>query len=121
MAFRDRYQVPIWLGESGENTDDWIAAFFHTLEAEHIGWAFWPYKKMGRASSILTIQRPAHWDEIIAYASTRKGTGNAEKQIATRPSLENSRAALNALLENLAPTRCQRNDGYVKALGKHTP
>ena len=121
VAFRDRYHVPIWLGESGENTDEWIAAFVHTLEAEHIGWAFWPYKKMGRASSILTIQRPAHWDEIIAYACTRKGTGNAEKQIATRPALQNSGAALNALLENLTPTRCQRNDGYVKALGMHTP
>ncbi len=27
LDYRDRYHVPIWLGESGENKDEWIAAF----------------------------------------------------------------------------------------------
>ena len=31
LDFRGRYDVPIWLGESGENTDQWIADFVHTL------------------------------------------------------------------------------------------
>jgi aryl-phospho-beta-D-glucosidase BglC (GH1 family) len=43
MEFRERYDVPIWMGESGENTDDWISQFVKTLEANNIGWAFWPY------------------------------------------------------------------------------
>jgi len=38
LEFRDRYHVPIWLGESGENKDEWIAAFTKTLEDNHLGW-----------------------------------------------------------------------------------
>jgi hypothetical protein len=117
LDFRDHHQAPIWLGESGENTDAWIAKFVGVLESNHVGWAFWPYKKMGRSSSVLTIQRPAHWNEIVAYAAMRRGTGNAEKQIAARPSLNDSQEALNGLLQNLSPARCVRNDGYVQALG----
>src|SRR5581483_570457 len=46
LDFRDRYNVPVWLGESGENNDDWIAKFRTLLEQNGIGWCFWPYKKM---------------------------------------------------------------------------
>ena len=41
---------PIWMGESGENNDDWIAQFVKTLEKNNIGWAFWPYKKMEKSA-----------------------------------------------------------------------
>jgi endoglucanase len=44
---RERYDVPIWPGESGENPDEWIAQFVKAPEKNNIGWAFWPYKKMG--------------------------------------------------------------------------
>jgi hypothetical protein len=117
LGFRDKYHVPVWLGESGENTDAWIAKFVGVLESNHVGWAFWPYKKMGRTSSVLTIQRPPHWNEIVAYAALRKGTGNAEKQIAVRPALKDSQAALDGFLQNLTPSRCVRNNGYLRALG----
>jgi len=32
IDFRERYDVPIWMGESGENTDEWIAQFGKALE-----------------------------------------------------------------------------------------
>src|SRR5271165_1061348 len=32
VDFRDKYHVPIWLGESGENEDVWIAKFRELLE-----------------------------------------------------------------------------------------
>jgi len=121
LDFRDRYQAPIWLGESGENTDEWIQKFTRVLEENQIGWAFWPYKKMGRPSSVLTIARPKYWDEIVAYGALRKGVGNAEKQVAVRPSLEHSQAAFDDLLTKLAPAVCTTNSGYVQALGMKAP
>ena len=45
LDFRDRYNVPIWMGESGENTDEWITQFVDLLNKNDIGWTFWPYKK----------------------------------------------------------------------------
>lgn len=62
VDFRDKYNVPVWLGESGENTDEWIAQYRSVLEKNSIGWAFWPYKKMAKTSAVVTITPPEGWD-----------------------------------------------------------
>ncbi|MGC1295357.1 MAG: cellulase family glycosylhydrolase, partial [Alloacidobacterium sp.] len=117
LDFREKYHVPIWLGESGENKDEWIAAFTKTLEANHVGWCFWPYKKMDATSSVVTFDRPAHWDEIVAFAKLASGTGNAEKRIAARPSMEDAQQAFDDLLKNIQFANTRVNAGYVQALG----
>ncbi|HEX4020935.1 MAG TPA: glycoside hydrolase family 5 protein [Acidobacteriaceae bacterium] len=117
LDFRDRYHVPIWLGESGENNDQWIAAFTKTLEANHVGWCFWPYKKMDATSSVVTFDRPVHWDAIIAFAKLPSGTGNAEKRIAARPSVQESQEAFDDLLRKIQFANTRMNAGYVRALG----
>ncbi|MBV9767178.1 MAG: cellulase family glycosylhydrolase [Acidobacteriaceae bacterium] len=117
LEFRDRYNVPIWLGESGENTDEWVQKFVQTLEENDIGWCFWPYKKMEKSSCVVSVLKPSHWDEIVALAKMPSGTGNSEKRIAGRLSVEQSRAALNDLLANIRIEKCRVNPGYIKALG----
>ncbi|KAA6456285.1 glycoside hydrolase family 5 protein [Acidobacteria bacterium AB60] len=117
LDFRDKYHVPVWLGESGENKDEWIAAFTKTLEDNHVGWCFWPYKKMDAPSSVVTFDRPAEWDKVIALAAIPSGTGNAEKRIAARPSPEEAQAIFDDLLGKVKFSGEKVNDGYVKALG----
>jgi len=117
LDFRDKYKVPIWLGESGENKDEWVAAFVKTLEDNHVGWCFWPYKKMDAPSSEVTFDRPVHWDAIIALSKTQGGTGNAEKRIAARPSPEDAQAAFDDLLQKILYSNEKMNEGYVRALG----
>jgi hypothetical protein len=121
VDFRDKYNVPIWLGESGENNDQWIAAFVKTLEENHIGWCFWPYKKMDATSSVVTFDRPAHWDAVIALSKMPAGTGNAEKRIAARPSPEDAQAAFDDLLNKVRCSSERVNPGYVQALGFAAP
>jgi hypothetical protein len=121
LDFRARYNVPIWLGESGENTDAWIHDFTAVLEKNEIGWAFWPYKKVEKASAFVSWEKPVHWDEIVAFAKTRGLTAGAEKQIAARPSLEHSRAALDDLLRKVQLRNCHVNTGYLGALGLKVP
>ena len=121
VDFRDKYNVPIWLGESGENNDQWIAAFVKTLEGNHIGWCFWPYKKMDATSSVVTFDRPAHWDAVIALSKMPAGTGSAEKRIAARPSPEDAQAAFNDLLNKVRYSSEKVNLGYVQALGFAAP
>lgn len=117
LDFRDKYKVPIWLGESGENKDEWVAAFTKTLEDNHVGWCFWPYKKMDAPSSPVTFDRPAHWDEIVKFAAMQSGTGNAEKRIAARLSPEDAQAVFDGLLETVKFANERENPGYIKALG----
>ncbi len=117
VDFRDKYKVPIWMSESGENTDEWIAQFRELLEKNQIPWAFWPYKKMDSPRALASFARPQYWDEIIAYAKLPGGMGDTEKRIAKRPPQEDINAAFAGLLENIQFGKCQINDGYLKALG----
>lgn len=117
LNFRDKYKVPIWLGESGENKDTWIAAFVKTLNDNQVGWCFWPYKKMDATSSVVTFARPKDWDAIVTFAAMPSGTGNAEKRIAARPSPDEAQQTFDDLLNKIRFSNEKVNDGYVRALG----
>jgi hypothetical protein len=71
LNFSDRYNVPLFLGETGELTDDWNAAFRHLHEAHDIGWSFWTYKNLDTTSTVVSVPRPDGWDAIVAYADGR--------------------------------------------------
>ena len=60
VDFREKYNVPIWLGESGENTDAWIHDFATVLNKNDIGWAFWTYKRMDATASIVSFPKPMY-------------------------------------------------------------
>ena len=120
IDFRDTYHVPIWMSESGENTDEWITQYRELLDKNHIDWAFWPYKK-DSPRSIVSFSRPQYWDEIVAYAKVPGTMGDTEKRIAKRPSQEHINAAFAELLDNLQFSKCRINQGYLKALGLNVP
>ena len=117
IDFRERYDVPIWMGESGENTDEWIAQFVKSLEKNNIGWAFWPYKKMEKSSAVVSIIPPADWAKIVEFAKLPRGTAHAEERLKTRPEPETITRAFTELLENVRLQRCRINEGYLRALG----
>ena len=68
IAFRERYNVPLWMGESGENTYTWISAFRELLEDNNIGWCFWTYKRLDTERSVVSIERPPEWEQIVAFS-----------------------------------------------------
>src|SRR5216683_1973323 len=115
LAFRDRYNVPIWMSESGENTDEWIDSFRKLLEAHNIGWCFWPYKKLEATSCIVSINSPADWAAIIAFAEGPRTTFEEVRK--HRPPKEKVQKALNDYLERIKFSNCRINQGYLKALG----
>ena len=68
LDFSARYNVPLFLGETGELTDDWNAGFRALHEAHGIGWSFWTYKNLDSPSTVVSVPRPEGWNEIVAYA-----------------------------------------------------
>lgn len=121
VDFRDKYRVPIWMSESGENTDEWITRYRELLDQNQIGWAFWPYKKMDSPRSIVSFARPVYWDEIVAFATLKEGMGDTKTRIAKRPPQEHINAAFAGLLDNIPFNKCRINQGYLKALGLRVP
>jgi len=47
ISLRDRYNVPLWLGETGENSNTWFTNLVKLAEEKNIGWSWWPVKKGG--------------------------------------------------------------------------
>lgn len=66
LALRDRYQMPLWMGETGENSNDWYRAVIELVENNHIGWSFWPWKKMGTSSPVEVVPS-AGWTALAAW------------------------------------------------------
>jgi hypothetical protein len=121
VDFRAKYNVPIWLGESGENKDDWIATFRTLLEKNDIGWAFWPYKKIGATSAVATIAPPDGWASIIAYTKLTDGVGLTKDRLMSRPDQAVIDRAIASLLENIVFAKCTTNPGYIHALLPTSP
>jgi aryl-phospho-beta-D-glucosidase BglC (GH1 family) len=115
LDFRDKHNVPIWMGESGENTDEWISAFRTLLETENIGWCFWPYKKLDATSCIASINPPQDWDAIVSYANAPRTTFEEVRK--QRPPKEKIQKALSDYLERIKFGNCRVNQGYLKGLG----
>ncbi|HVQ39752.1 MAG TPA: hypothetical protein VMS31_19585, partial [Pyrinomonadaceae bacterium] len=115
LDFRDKYKVPVWMGESGENTDEWISSFRTLLEVDNIGWCFWPYKKLDATSCIASINPPEDWDAIVNFANGPRAT--FEEVRTHRPPKERIQRALSDYLERIKFSNCRVNQGYLKALG----
>jgi endoglucanase len=115
LDFRDNHNVPIWMGESGENTDAWIASFRSLLEQNNVGWCFWPYKKLDATTCIVSINLPAEWNSIVAFADHPRTTFEDVRK--NRPAREKIKAALAGYLQQIKFENCRINDGYLTALG----
>jgi endoglucanase len=115
VDFSDRYNVPLWMGESGENTYEWIAAFRELLENRGIGWCFWTYKRLDTDRCVASIERPPQWDNVVAFAEHPRSTFREVRD--NRPSRRAIDKAWSDYTENVLFQNCRINEGYLRALG----
>ncbi len=110
VALRNRDHLPLWLGEFGENSLEWQHAMVHLVETEHIGWALWTYKRRVitgyPAAAVFTP--PAAWGELLTYL--------VSPELSRRPTPAEAASALAALLDAIATSRCQLEQGLLDEL-----
>lgn len=49
--FRSRWNVPVWVGETGENSDAWLRQNVDKLNGAGIGWCHWTYKRTSSSAN----------------------------------------------------------------------
>jgi endoglucanase len=106
LDLSEKYDIPLWMGESGENTNEWFKAAVSLFETNNIGWSWWTIKKIGSESSLMTISKPAGWQKIIDYWA---GKG-------PKPTVEEATATFMDLAENVKFEKCRINNGVLDAL-----
>ena len=106
LDIREKYNVPFWMGESGENNNEWFRAVINLLETNNLGWSWWTVKKIGSERSLMTISKPAGYQKVIDYWS---GKG-------VKPAVEEAKTSFMQLAENVKIEKCKVNYAVINAL-----
>ena len=114
IDFRDKTNLPMYMGEIGHNTDEWQTQFVKVMKEVNIGYTFWPYKKID-GSCMMGIQRPELWDSIVVkYSEAPRGTYKEWRE--ARPNQEQFRKLLMQYAENSKFSNCKPQESYIKTL-----
>jgi hypothetical protein len=98
--------TPLWLGESGENSNPWFYEVITLANEQNIGWNWWAHKKFNTTTSPLSAILPAGFDQLINYW---KGQG-------PKPSRDFAYRVLMEMVENLKLEKCVLRTDVIAAL-----
>jgi endoglucanase len=106
LDYRTQYNVPIWLGESGENSNVWFKDAISLVESNNIGWAFWPMKKIENIAGITSVKKNPDYEVLLQYW----------KNGGTKPSTDFAKKALMQLAENYKMKNVTVNPDVIDAM-----
>ena len=99
LDLSEKLNVPLWLGETGENTMEWFSAMMPLAASLNIGVNMWPWKKMNCENSPCSVIPPAEWQQILEYV--RSGV---------HPGYEKAQKILGEYLKNMLVENCNINE-----------
>lgn len=94
INLRNQRNVPLWLGESGENSNTWFTNLISLCEEKRIGWSWWPAKKPGINNPLKVTVNPGYTRLINYWKGSASNPGvdaafEAVLQFAKNHRLEN--------------------------------
>ena len=107
---RDEWNVPIFMGEGGENNAQWYSGAFQMFEDHQISWNFWTWKKINTSNSPYSIHMPEGWNLLTDYLEG-----------GTKPDAATSEAIFNQYLDNIRLEQCDAYPGISRSLLRHLP
>ncbi len=106
LNLRNEYNVPLWLGESGENSNKWFTDCIELLMQQNIGWCWWTHKKIESTAVLLSSPMSPLYKTLLNYWN---GTG-------PRPSATYAFNALMVQADLLKLENCEFRKDVVDAL-----
>ena len=106
INMRNNYGVPLWMGESGENSNHWYYEVFKLLEENNIEWNFWTHKKVDKITSPFSAYVSPQYQIVIDYLS-----GNS-----SQPDPNIAGMGLTSFANSLKIENCLLRRGVVAAL-----
>jgi endoglucanase len=94
LNFRSQYNIPVWIGETGENSNTWFTEAIRLFEKNNMGWCWWPLKKLGN-NNPLQIKSSVAYDSLVDYWNGKSPRPHAN--------------VYNALMELARQTKCENN------------
>jgi hypothetical protein len=92
LNIRDQFDTPLWLGETGENSNVWFYETKELVETLNIGWNKWTHKKLETVTSPLSSPSNPNYEKVVNYW---KGNG-------PRPTAQEAEQGLFQMARDLA-------------------
>lgn len=67
LDIREQHNVPLWMGEAGENSNVWFTDAISLFEEQGIGWSWWPMKRIETIVSPYAIKFTDGYKEVLSY------------------------------------------------------
>ncbi len=99
---REELDLPLYMGEGGENDLYWYSSNFKMYDQLKISWNFWAYKKRKNHNSIISFDLPDNWENIF----------NKDERIPKEQGVE----LLNQFLYNIRFENCEINSDVTDSL-----
>ena len=106
LDMREDFNVPLYLGESGENSNVWFRDAIRLFEDHDIGWAWWPMKKIENIAGPLSVPKTSGYQTLLNYW----GNNGA------KPTAEFAKNALLEMTENLKIENCIYQKDVIDAM-----
>ena len=106
LPMREQYDVPLWMGESGENSNTWYTDAVSLFENNNVGWAWWAMKKIGSVNSPYRIVVNDGYQKILNYW----------KDEGDKPTEDEAYQAMMKLADNALSENCIYRKGISDAL-----
>lgn len=106
LDLRNNHNVPLYLGESGENSNVWFRDAIRLLEDNDIGWAWWPMKKVESIAGPLSITKSPEYTTLLNYWENG----------GTKPTAVYAKNALMQLTEDLKIENCFYQKDVIDAM-----
>jgi endoglucanase len=106
LDLRNTYDVPLYLGETGENSNVWFRDAVRLYEDNDMGWAWWPMKKVESVAGPLSITKSTGYQSLLDYWSNG----------GTTPTAAFAKTALMQLTEDLKIGNCRYQKDVTDAL-----
>ena len=108
LTLSEKNDVPLWLGESGENSNPWFFAVTRLAERHGIGWNWWTHKKIATVTSPLSAPFAPGYQDVINYLNDPANN--------PRPSPRAASEGLLGMARGLDLDSCDVRPGVLEAL-----
>ncbi|WP_394665771.1 cellulase family glycosylhydrolase [uncultured Chryseobacterium sp.] len=110
LDLREKHKIPIWLGETGENSNAWFTELIQLLDKHNIGYAFWPMKKIDNIAGITNVKITPEYQKLLDYW----------KNGGEKPSKEFAKKALMQIAENYKFSNVEVKNDVIDAMFRQT-
>ena len=91
LDMQNQHNIPLWCGETGENSNVWYKDAMSLYETNNIGWSCWPYKRIATTVAPYSVSSNPSYEAII----------NFWKGEVPEPSVASAMAGLNQLTDDI--------------------